>query len=343
MTHTIQYNRIHNTLEFIFRPSETAITTAFKKVFPVREFTKDGYLWRVPLEGDGSTLRGMVNEFVSYMKHSGFTIEVLETVESALSVLENFRAENVRLSREGLAEHDILKHSFPDFTPAQNATAEYICRNGSNGVINADPETFDPRVTTWAGVSLGQWFPSLILCSDPARWSWGVMIKKRTRHNVLVLSDEQKIFREITGDIDAESTAFSVCIENFGNMQAHVNWLCAVPWKSVILDGSHNIRNGRSPQAVAILDIVKHIDKRIATFGDDPFSQPYKLLPTLESIGRLEEFGGRVAFLERYQSAWFMRKNPDGSLSEGIGDPSNLDELERKLRETCIVRHTEEK
>ncbi|WP_342627817.1 DEAD/DEAH box helicase [Nguyenibacter vanlangensis] len=109
------------------------------------------------------------------------------------------------------------------------------------------------------------------------------------------------------------------------------------PWDMLILDEAHYVKNHESKRTQRILGggkaKVQGIDatRRLYLTGTPIMNRPIELWPLLHSLAPAQ-FPRLMAFAERYCNAHRTRFGWD------MGGASNLDELQRVLRETVMVR-----
>ncbi len=104
--------------------------------------------------------------------------------------------------------------------------------------------------------------------------------------------------------------------------------------KSIINDESHKLKSKKSQRCRAILQLTENIRYIYNLTGTPILNRPSELLPQLEILRRLGDFGGWYEFTGRYCG----RKK--GFFGTDISGSSNLDELHKRLRETCFIRRT---
>jgi len=95
-------------------------------------------------------------------------------------------------------------------------------------------------------------------------------------------------------------------------------------FKSVIVDESHRCKDPGTQQSKFALNICKDKKWVILLTGTPVVNRPIDLFPQLAIMGRLEHFGGKRGYLERY--------------CEGGRGASNLKELNYLLNKHCFFR-----
>jgi intein/homing endonuclease/superfamily II DNA or RNA helicase len=105
-----------------------------------------------------------------------------------------------------------------------------------------------------------------------------------------------------------------------------------IPYQAVVFDESHYIKSKDAKRTTAAIKLAKKARYRINLTGTPIVNRPSDLIPQLQALDRLNEFGGWEQFVLRYCNA---KKTPFGW---DISGSSNLAELNEKLRATCYVR-----
>lgn len=103
-------------------------------------------------------------------------------------------------------------------------------------------------------------------------------------------------------------------------------------FRAIILDESHYIKNRKAIRTKAVMDLRKSIPFRLCLTGTPVLNRPNELIQPLSFLNRLNELGGFWGFVKRYCNATQTTWGWD------MSGASNLKELNRKLRETCMVR-----
>jgi SNF2 family DNA or RNA helicase len=106
--------------------------------------------------------------------------------------------------------------------------------------------------------------------------------------------------------------------------------------KSVILDESHYCKNDKAKRSQSVMLLVDRVEIILLLTGTPVLNRPVELTNQLNIIGRLQEFGGFWAFAKRYCDAKHNGYGWD------FGGASNLEELNDRLRGSCMVRRLKE-
>ena len=100
-------------------------------------------------------------------------------------------------------------------------------------------------------------------------------------------------------------------------------------FRSVVIDESHRVKDAATQQAKFAKGLAAGKEYVILLSGTPVVNRPADLVAQLSIMGRLKDFGGRGQFLLDY--------------AQGEKEASNLDELGRRLRATCLLRREKEK
>lgn len=104
--------------------------------------------------------------------------------------------------------------------------------------------------------------------------------------------------------------------------------------KSIIIDESHYIKNEKAQRTCALIEIAKQTgaEIRYALSGTPLLNGPVELPSQLDFLDRLQEFGGRWKFLQKYCGA------KQGRWGWDFKGCTNAGELNERMRSTCYIR-----
>lgn len=209
--------------------------------------------------------------------------------------------------------------------PFQHAGVEYILKN--RRVLLGDDMGLGKTLQSIAAVEALNAYPVLIITPASLKYNWLREYQKwlpEHAESVLVLNG---------GKASPKQTkAAHIIIANYEMLKPH-QWLWSVPWKAVIVDESHYIKNPKTKRTNFVLDITKDVENVILLSGTPVLNRPIELAPQLSCLRVLEtNFGGFWRFAHRYCGA---TKGEYGWIMDGA---ENLDELNEKMRRTCYIR-----
>lgn len=102
--------------------------------------------------------------------------------------------------------------------------------------------------------------------------------------------------------------------------------------KAFVADESHALKNKDSNRSKAAAELASGVPIRLLLTGTPILNRPEELVQQLKVLGRLGEFGGFWNFVHTYCGAKKTRWGWD------FTGATNIDQLNRRLRETCYVR-----
>ena len=180
-------------------------------------------------------------------------------------------------------------------------------------------------------------FPALIICPASTKINWKREWEMWTDRKAMVLSNKNKStwhrFFEL-GMVDVFITNYESLKKYFVDymppkgkirkssdikMNQKVDF-----FNSVVVDESHRCKDTKTQQAKFVLKICQGKERVILLTGTPVVNKPIDLFPQLAIMDRLEEFGGKKGYLERY--------------CEGGKGSANLKELNYLLNKHCFFR-----
>ncbi len=164
-----------------------------------------------------------------------------------------------------------------------------------------------------------------------AKLTWAMEIQRFfPKWRVTVLSGTEK--RPETRDYGAPDGEVEVKIINYDILH---DWLLELNHvDAIVLDESHKVKSASSRRTKATLALTRqNRPETILLLSGTPIvNYPAEFIPQLTIMGTINEFGGPRSFLWRYCDPYM-----DGSIFY-IDGAKNLDELNYKLRQTCMIR-----
>ena len=182
-----------------------------------------------------------------------------------------------------------------------------------SGVLIADEMGLGKTVQALAILEACEAYPALIVCPASLRLNW-------EREAQRWLPDRTV---EVVGGTKAQHGPrwADLTIVNYDVLHA---WVDALPdLAGVVLDESHYIKSGathRARAAIRLSDRLAPDAVRLCLSGTPIVNAPGEIVTQLRFLQRIAEFGGVGAFRRRY------------------GSGENLEELNRRLRASCMVR-----
>jgi len=285
-------------------------------------------LWRVPAH------EAQLTELAGIVRALGLptTPEAREALDAAWErseeMLEASRAEAAELQIEGLGG---------TLRPFQRAGVAYALR--ARRCLIGDQMGLGKTVQALACLeAVGEW-PAVIVCPASLKINWQREAERwLPARSVAVLEGTRT--QQLTLALLAE-----VIILNYDILHA---WLDVLPRpRAVVLDESHCCKSSRARRTKAAVMLAEQVppDGLVLLLTGTPIlNRPEEVISQLSIMGRLQAFGGREAFRQRYCRPRLQRitsKRTGRTITRTICDGADhLDELQRKLRRTCMVRRT---
>lgn len=230
--------------------------------------------------------------------------------------IKQARAESVVASKAASADVDLPHPDGTDYMPFQRAGIQYgLARKNvligdemglgktimAIGIINADP-----TITS-----------AIIVCPKSLKLNW-----KRELEKWLV---RPMTIGVVNGEYPPEC---DIVIANYESVKKHAAQIQARTWGACIVDEAHYIKNRKAQRSVAVKSIVAA--RNIRMTGTPIVNRPAELHNIIEDME--PSFGSFFSFAKRYCNAH------NSGFGWDYSGATNLDELQRRLRETIMVR-----
>ena len=232
-----------------------------------------------------------------------------------------------------------------ELRPFQKAGVEYVAR--TERCFIADEMGLGKTVQALATIEFTQSYPAVVVCPASLKLNWrkeaaSWLPPERT----LGLYPPPKK-KEAIGDAREVGHLYAdVTIVNYATLARFVAEVSeeAVAslregrgqmrplYEMVVFDESHYLKNGRSARTKAAKSLVQDIARVVMLSGTPILNAPKELLAQLTILGRLQEMGGYLHFVQRYCGAKRQRWGMD------INGATNLAELALRLRGLCYIR-----
>ena len=181
-------------------------------------------------------------------------------------------------------------------------------------------------------------YPCLVICPSSLKINWQREWEKFTDKHALVLDNGTRT----TWPYLLSMRMHHVAIVNYESLRKYFVWdinggrksfrlkdVVFCPhiqlFKSIIIDESHRVKDPAAQQTIFAKGLATGKQWRILLSGTPVVNRPEDMVSQLSIMGRLNDFGGKGAFLARY------------------GEGHNLDELSRQLYASCLVRREKAK
>jgi SWI/SNF-related matrix-associated actin-dependent regulator of chromatin subfamily A-like protein 1 len=317
-----------------FEPGEgLAVKDRFRAAIPVTIWEPESRTWIVPGKHAESLL--------AFAKEQGWAWSD-EALAEATSRASSFRAAQEQRAAFVAASSAADSQFLADFRsksghalfPYQRAGAEYMVKK--ERCYLADEMGLGKTVQVMAALHHTQAFPALIAC--PASVS---MVWERHVHEWL---PGKKV-----AVAPASPAGADVYIGSYDRIAKAAERLKSVPWKAVICDEAHALKNRDAKRTQAFCG---KMNRQAGTFepgllslarfrwlltGTPVPNRPSEMIQPLLGLDRLRDLGGFKGFATRY-CGWVQ--GVPGTIDGSV--PENLPELNQRLRASCWVRRLKE-
>lgn len=255
-------------------------------------------------------------------------LEIAESVFSAFDYLREMKEKNYALSAADHAQ-DIKVNPYldPILKDYQRAGIEYMSLN-ARGVLLGDEMGLGKTLQVLATIERMKFYPALIICPAVVKYNWLRECNKWLPNRRAALIEGFKD-KELTGEI---------YIINYDILQKYWGIVDSGVFDSLVCDESHYLKNYQAKRTLQVQEIAKGIRHKFLLSGTPVLNSPSDLLPQLQILDRLDSFGGFWPFANKYCEAKRESKYRGGPLVWDLSGAANLDDLNKKLRESCYVR-----
>lgn len=198
-------------------------------------------------------------------------------------------------------------------------------------------------------------YPCLVICPSSLKINWQREFDKFTDRKALVLDDNVRT----TWPYLLGMGMYHAAIVNYESLRKFFVWDVRAKkpfrlkdvvfspeitrFRSVIIDESHRVKDPSAQQSIFTKGIASGKDYIILLSGTPVVNRPSDLVSQLSIMGRLQEFGGRTAFLERYGGGDGSERRSGRRQTDDDDSPRNLDELSSRLYSSCLIRREKAK
>ena len=281
-----------------------------------RRWDSQRKLWVVPLSV--ANIKALIPELAP---------ELRQELEQRLREAATRHADSLQQSSATDAELNIpsLRGAL---LPFQRAGVRFALLH--RGVLLADDQGLGKTVQSLASVERLSLYPTGVYCPAVVKLNWKAEIGKWLPHRkVSVLG----VGKRAAGVFPAEA---DFIVLNYDIAAKHQDLLLDLGLRAVIADESHYLKNRKAARTRAVSLVVeesKRLEKVLFMSGTPVLNRPAELAEQLRMLGILDtEFGGFRSFAFRYCAAYSDR------FGLHVDGASHLDELHRRLRETCMIR-----
>lgn len=234
-----------------------------------------------------------------------------------------------------------------ELRPFQRVAVDYADKVGLNLLIG-DEMGLGKTIEALAIAEHHGEYPVLVLCPASLKYNWKREINKWLPHRSVsivngkvepadfVIINYDLLSRDVAPLLDVNGNQVKVRNKKQWQATGRLASLMEIPFKLLVADESHYLKDEKSRRTVATLMLSKQIGQSILMTGTPIINRPVELLPQLQILDRLKDFGGSWRFLQTYCGAkqvWTGTRNV-----WDFRGHSNLDELNARMRRTCYLR-----
>lgn len=325
---------------------------AVKAVHPGIRFQKDkGNTWSFPKNGLlAPALMGLITDF---------EIEASEEVLAEIEGLTTKATETIKASHAESANIEPIEgFGSGDLTPYPFQLAGIHYAAAAMKTFIADEMGLGKTPQSLGVLQKLNAFPALVVCPASLRLNWkkevemwlpgrtvSVIDSKSEDYtaDIMVisyagLSKGKKTDKKILPSGNVKKTSVIILSEQATKIRNK-------GLRALVLDESQSCKTHDTQRTMACKEIARGVQVRLALTGTPIVNRPKELVPQLDILGRLEEFGGFWQFVIRYCDAKKKNVPMRGRGFVPVWDMngnSNLSELNERLRAACYIRRTKE-
>lgn len=207
--------------------------------------------------------------------------------------------------------------------PHQQAAVKYVEKAKRSFIC--DDMGLGKSITAIAAIEHLGAYPALVVCPPSLILNWLAEYEKwLPERNVQVVRNRKGLPEEA-----------EVLVIGNSNLDHYKDELLG--FAGYVFDESHAFKNFQAKRTKAAIKMAKKSNVVICLTGTPITNRPAEFAPQLQILGRLEEFGGKIGYW-RYYCAGF--KDQWGRWN--VSGAKHLDELNDKLRASCMVRRRKE-
>lgn len=248
------------------------------------------------------------------------------------------RSKNDLLSLSRALDSYIELPEFPgDLEPYkfQKAGVEYMTT--AKRCFNGDDMGTGKTIQTLVSMEVGNVYPHIVICPAVSLDKWRKEAAKWLPHRSTAILDNdnfsyghdimfvnyEAILKFLVREIrDPDGSTFKIR-----------NHIKQIGLKGLTCDESHRLKNAKNKSTRAVKKLAQGLEYIWLLSGTIADNRPKEFIPQLQIMRRLNDFGGYTNFIRRYCNSEF-----EWNGNVNINGSSNLVELNKKLRQTCMIR-----
>lgn len=307
----ICYEKSEDAFFFTF-PYDENLVNAVRATFTGRQWDRTNRRWIIPAYPFN------LDRIPAFSQQWGFELDTAAKLRFDTSD-ENQQTQEVELAER--AKSLTINGLGGELRPYQKFAVVYALEK--QRLFICDEMGIGKTVEALATLQAANAFPALVICPSVVKINWLREIDKWLPGKASIVLNGRK-----ARSIDS----VDVVIVNYDILTDWLEILLDIPFKSVVMDESHYIKDGTTKRAKSVRELVAGKKFRIALSGTPIVNRPAELISQLIALDLLKGFGGYLYFIKRYCAA----KQEYGHWN--ISGASNLDELNNRLRAVGYIR-----
>lgn len=284
-------------------------------------FRRDDKLW---IAADRT--RETAAKLLEFGLANGF--EISEPAQAHIATWEEDRSDEVTVSLP-FAER---------LRPFQLEAVEWALRLREKRILIADQMGLGKTIEAIAILEALNAYPALIVPPASLKLNWQRELQTWVPNRTTTLINSGNVTVPTT--VDVVICNYDLLGDKEEVLSACGKQLKLIAFRALIVDESHYVKEPKALRTKAVAELAKNIPTRILLTGTPVLNRPKELISQLKILGRFEEFGGWKTFVYRYCGAFRQKFGRREFLN--IDGAKNLDELNARLRATCMIRRTKD-
>lgn len=245
-------------------------------------------------------------------------------VSEELRVMDSETAKKSDMLKElSQAREGILQVGAIPLRAHQRAAVEYVMETRRSFIC--DDMGLGKSITAIAALEADGAYPAVIMCPPNLTLNWLAEYKKWLPERTVEVVRNRKSFPDNYDVVVIGHSNIDFFQEELKNHNGYV------------LDESHAFKNFDAKRTKAAIKITKNGSMVLCLTGTPITNRPAEFAPQLQILGRLNDFGGKIGYWRYYCAGYKDQWN-----RWNVGGASHLDELNDRLRSTCMVRRRKE-
>lgn len=237
------------------------------------------------------------------------------------------KREAARAASTALDADLALPASLQAMRPFQRAGVAYVL--AKRKALIGDQVGLGKTVQALAAVELAGSYPALVVCPASLKLNWRAEVAKWLPKRSTVV---------VAGTTPEPIETADIVIVNYDLLASRRDDLVAVRAKSLVMDECQAVKSPKAKRTKALRHIAEALPPnalRLGLSGTAILNRPAELIEPLRILGTLAEIAGTKSNFERRYCDGHM-----GRFGWEADGATHVDELHRRLRETCYVRRT---